>query len=161
LKIGSISRIVSIGVIITHFLEELVERFVQHQFEIAAASANPAIRFALYFERKAPQITDVYQLLADPALARVARGIAGLPPESAQIDIDAQAKLLERRIDLEDLQDPEKLAAMIDRFLARSDIETGGPPGPSAPVLQLFGAGPPVRGIDGQTLLAIASLPRA
>ncbi len=142
------------------FVDALIERFVQNQFETAADGANPAIRFALYFERKAPEITDVYQLLADPALARVARTIANLPPESARIDIDTQAKLLERRIDLEDFKDPEKLGAMIDRFLAVSDIETGGPAGPTAPVLQLFGAGPPLRGIDGQTLLAIASLPR-
>lgn len=158
------------------FAEELIRRFTQNQFEAATEDANPAIRLALYFERKAPEITDVYEILADKALGRVARGIAGLSEQTVNMDIDAQAKLLEDRLNLEDFRDPDKLAKMIDTFLVRSDIANG-PTGVNAagagggvstpglaPITAGVGGGllgpPPVQGISGQTLLAASTLPR-
>jgi len=71
------------------------------------------VRLALYFQRKAPGIRTGYDILADPALMKVAETVLGY--SLAQGDIDKNARMVEEKLHIEDFQDPAKL----DRFLAR------------------------------------------
>ncbi|WP_142848937.1 DUF1217 domain-containing protein [Telmatospirillum sp. J64-1] len=108
------------------WIDKIVDKYITAQFEASAESGNPAVRQALYAERKAPTLNSWMEVLADKDLSEVFRAAAGLPPESARMDIDKQVALLEKRFNIEDLKDPVKLGKIIDRFLANYDIRNGG-----------------------------------
>src|SRR5690606_22522835 len=76
----------------------------------------------LYFERKAPEITSFYSILADPALGEVVRTVLGLPSSIAQADLDKQVQMMEKRLDIEDFQDPKALEKFLQRFSAMWEI---------------------------------------
>ncbi|WP_157016404.1 DUF1217 domain-containing protein [Mesorhizobium xinjiangense] len=100
-----------------------VDRYVRQTLEEDAGNQNEAVRLALYFERKAPEVGSVYGLLADSALARVTYTMLGLPDSFAALDIDKQAEFIKERIDIEDFGDPEALAEMVRRFTAMWDVQ--------------------------------------
>jgi hypothetical protein len=132
-----------------------VEKFNRQALEVQAGADNEGVRLALYFERRAPKIDNTYDILADPALARVARTLAGLPESIGAIDVDKQAAMIEWRIDISEFRQPEKLSRLIERFTALWDVESGGSAiGSTADELSLFNA-PALIGPDGDTLLAL------
>jgi hypothetical protein len=93
-----------------------VDKYYRQSLEEDAGARDEGVRLALYFERKAPEAESVLELLADRALLRVAQTIAGLSEATGALDIDRQAALISRRLDIEDLKDPEKLQQLITRF---------------------------------------------
>jgi hypothetical protein len=100
-----------------------VDKYHRLTLEEEAGADNTGVRLALYFERTAPQLTSVYGILADNALADVVRTALGLPSELAASDIDKQADLLKSRIDIEDFKDPDKLGKFLDRFTALWELQ--------------------------------------
>lgn len=101
------------------------EFYLRQTLEEEAGAENEGVRLALYFRRMAGDITNAYDILADPALQEVARVALGLPKEMAASDLDAQARAIEDRIDLADFTDPEKVENFISRFSALYDLENG------------------------------------
>jgi hypothetical protein len=55
-----------------------VDKYVRQTLEEDAGKSNEGVRLALYFERKAKTVTSFYEMLADPALAKVVRTALGL-----------------------------------------------------------------------------------
>lgn len=101
------------------------EAYLNQTLEIDAGTENEGVRLALYFQRQAHTITNAFDVLADPALQEVVRVALGLPAGIAQADIDAQARMIEERLDLTDFTDPEKLDKFLARFSALYDLEYG------------------------------------
>jgi hypothetical protein len=99
-----------------------VDRYIRQTLEEDAGQQNEGVRLALYFERKASSITSVYQLLGDKALAQFVQTTLGLPDAAMGGDIDRLAKTISDRIDIEDLQDPEKVQKLIQRFTTMWEI---------------------------------------
>ena len=99
----------------------VAEKYVRQTLEENAGETNTAVRLALYFERKAPEITSVTQILADQALFTVVRTNLGLPESFSMLDIDRQIEIFEERVDLEAFSDPEAVAKQIERFSALWD----------------------------------------
>jgi len=99
-----------------------VDRYVRQQVEEDAGSQNEGVRLALYFERKASGITSSLSILADKALLQVVETALGLPETISLLDLDQQEKLIDSRLDVEDLKDPEKLAKFLTRFTALWEI---------------------------------------
>lgn len=134
-----------------------VDKYLRQTLEENAGAENEGVRLALYFKRKAPEITSAYQILGDKALATLMRTALGLPDAVAQMDIDQQAKLFEQRIDFEDFQDPAKLEKFLTRFTAM--WEASNPTvSPQSLTMSLF---QPVEfGISQNTLMAIAAMKR-
>jgi hypothetical protein len=93
-----------------------MDRYVRQTLEVQAGDTNEAVRLALYFQRKAPNIESPYQLLGDQALLAVSQVLAGLPPTSSSLSIEKQAAAIESRINIEDLKDPAKVQEMMERF---------------------------------------------
>jgi len=118
-------------------VDSLVDGYLTNGFEQSVGEQSPEVRQALYFERVVPEVESMFQILGDRALRDVAVTIAGLPPESANLDIDRQADLLAQRIDLERLGDPDYVSGLVQQYLARVDIAAG-PSGGAAAVVQLF-----------------------
>lgn len=103
--------------------DDVVDMYVRQSLEDKEGEENAGVKLGLYFERKAPEIENMMELLADPALAEVARTLAGIPQEAAGADLDVQVAMLEERIDIEDLKDPDKLKDLMIRFTALWDLE--------------------------------------
>ncbi|MEN3791231.1 DUF1217 domain-containing protein [Fulvimarina sp. MAC3] len=115
--------------------------FLRQKFEEDAGAESEGARLALYFKRSAADIKNAYDILADPALLKVVQTAVGLPSESGQADIEVQKRTLEKRIDLESLQDPEDLSRFITRFVTLYDLENGGGSGGFNPAAILLGGG--------------------
>ncbi|MEM7694951.1 MAG: DUF1217 domain-containing protein [Pseudomonadota bacterium] len=119
--------------------EDVVNRYVRQTLEVNAEADNgEGVRLALYFERMAPTVTSAFDILADAALAKVVRTVLGLPDEFAAADIEKQAAVIEDRLDLETLSDPEEVNRLLVRFTALWDAVEA----PRIdPVLSLFQVG--------------------
>lgn len=124
--------------------------YLKQTVETDAGSQNEGVRLALYFNRKAPDITSAFSILADKALFEVVRTALGLPASISSMDIDAQAKLLEKRINFDDFKDPTKVDKFVARFSALYDINNSSPT--TSPAVILLGGDETQFGVD-QTLL--------
>ncbi len=115
--------------------QPVVDRYVRQSLEVAAGEENEGVRLALYFQRKAPDVTSAYGLLADAALYKVVRTALGLPDELAAAPLEKQAAAIEERLDIESLRDPEALERLIVRFTGMWDMTEATT---SSPLLDLF-----------------------
>lgn len=133
-----------------------VDKYLRSVLEERAGNSSEAVRMALYFDRKAPNLISEYSILADRAVYAVVRTALGLPDSVAAADIEKQAKMLTSKIDVADFKDPVKRASFITRFLARSDAQSD--PTSVSPALSLYSG---VAGrIEMNTLLSLQTLKR-
>ncbi|MCA1369420.1 DUF1217 domain-containing protein [Bradyrhizobium sp. BRP14] len=132
----------------------VVDKYTRQTLEQNAGEENTGVRLALYFQRMAPTITNGYEIIADEALSEVFRTALQLPDEFAAADVDRQAEAYETAIDLKDFQDPQKLAAFLDRFTALWEIENSSD---SYDPLAVFGSSSGY-GISPDLLLTINNL---
>jgi hypothetical protein len=93
-----------------------VDRYLRQTLEEDAGAQNEGVRLALYFQRKASSITSPYKILADAALTKIVQTALGLPASTSAMDIDRQAQLIASKLNIDDLQDPDKLQKFLDRF---------------------------------------------
>jgi hypothetical protein len=132
-----------------------VDRFVRQQLEEQIGNDNENVRLALYFQRKAPELTNAFQVLADPALLQVVQTALGIPRESSAMPIDKQAEIISERLDFEKLKDPEELNKFLVRFSAMADVQAG--PSMSAALTILVGP-PASAAMTTDLLMSIQSL---
>jgi hypothetical protein len=95
-----------------------VDRYVRQQLEENAGQQDEGVRLALYFQRKASSINSAFGILADPALLKMAQVALDLPAAFSALDIDKQAELITKKLNVKDLQNPAKLQTFIQRFTA-------------------------------------------
>jgi hypothetical protein len=100
-----------------------------------------------------PEINTAYDILGDTALLEVFRTTFSLPAEMSSMDIEKQKALVDRNMDFEELQDPEKLEKFITRFTAMYDLANDTD---SSPIMALFSSSS--SSISADTLLSIAQL---
>ena len=131
--------------------------YLRQTLEIERGEENAGVRLALYFERMVDTVTDAYSILGDEALMEFFRVTFSLPSEIGAMDIDQQAKIVEKNLDLNDLKDPDKVRKMIQRFTIMYDLENG-VTGPS-PVDILTGSGA-YTGISADTVWALSQVRR-
>lgn len=103
----------------------VVDKYLQVQLEEQAGSSNEGVRLALYFRRKAPEITTAYSILGDSALYKVAQVALGLTPSSNANNLDMQAEIIKNKIDLENLDDPAVLNKFLTRFTTLWEVKNG------------------------------------
>lgn len=103
-------------------LAETQDLFIRQTIEETAGEQSEGVRLALYFQRKAADITSGYSILADKALLEVVTTALGLPDEVANMDTDKLSALIEDRIDLADFQDSDALEKFIGRFASMYDM---------------------------------------
>jgi hypothetical protein len=99
--------------------QRLVDGALTNRFEKAMGEGNAGLREALYFKRMAANATTIPQLMADRALATVARGALGLPEQFGLLSFEQQRDLLTRRLDVAELQDPKAVSRMAQRYVAQ------------------------------------------
>lgn len=122
---------------ISDFASEITAKYRQQQFEVAVGNQDDNMRLALNAERLLPDLVDSesaestkwYQILGNEPLRAVFQTALGFPDSFAQLDIDRQrvefAERSESQLGLEslsDLQDPEVMDKLIQRFLLQAQI---------------------------------------
>lgn len=96
--------------------------YLRQSVEQSAGDQSEGARLALYFQRKAPTIVSAYSILADKALLQVVRTALGLPESMSNAELDLQANMITRKLNVADLKDPVKLEKFIARFSAVYDV---------------------------------------
>ena len=135
----------------------VVDNYIRQSLELSAGEEDQGVRLALYFERKASGIKGPFDILADPALSQVVRTALGIPEEVAGANVDAQAAMIERRLDISSLNDPKELQRFIKRFTTLWDAKNNAA---SSPVLTLFSGASASSGMSADLLVSLQRIKR-
>lgn len=106
----------------TSVVDDVIARYERQTLEENEGASNEGVRLALYFARKAPEITSGLELIADEALAATTYTMLGLADSFGLADVDKQAAYIEEHIDIEKLSDPEYVDELLQRFSALYDM---------------------------------------
>ncbi len=98
-----------------------VHNYVEQALEDNQGTTNKGVQLALYFQRNASSVTNIYGLLADTNLLKVVQTAFGLP-SSASENIDTEAATLKKFVSMADLQNPTKVKQIAERFTAMWDV---------------------------------------
>ena len=131
--------------------------FLHQTLEDQQGETNAGVRLALYFQRKASDINSVYDIMGDPALYEVITTTYNLPSSISNMDVDTQAKMLSKFIDVTDLQDPDKVTKLLQRFSAMYDLDNK-TTSSTSPALSILTGSSSSSGISADTLFSIAQL---
>lgn len=138
--------------VFTRAQQGTVDKYVRQTLEADAGETNEGVRLALYFQRKAAKIENAFQILADPALTKVAFTALGLPSTFSSANIDKQAKLLEEKIDFADFKDASGTGEFLKRFTSLWEVENGSS---STPNVSLLFSQPTEMGISMDVMMTL------
>ncbi len=96
--------------------QAIVDNYVRLNFEKTSGSSNEGVRLALYFARKAPNLSSTLGILADKALIQVVQTALNIPSSVSLMDIDKQVQYYNTKLNVADFKDPKKLEKFIQRF---------------------------------------------
>jgi Protein of unknown function (DUF1217) len=99
--------------------------YVEQQLENNQGQQDVGVQLAMFFNRVAPTVTNSYAILADQNLLQVVETIFGLPSAFSAENIDVQAKTISSLMNISDLQNPQKLQQLTERFTASYDMTYG------------------------------------
>ena len=139
-------------------LQPSIDKYLRQTLEENAGAENEGVRLALYFERKAANLTNFYEILADPAMAKVVRTTLSLPASFASADIDQQVKFFESKLDIEDFTDAARLEKFLTRFTTMWELEN--PTTPPQSQLSVLFSQPVEYGVSTNLLLSIQQMKR-
>lgn len=149
---GNLAR-PGLGIQTKRGLLETEDLYLNQTLEQQKGEDNAGVRLALYFRRQATGINTAYDLLADSALLQVIQTTFSIPEEMSSADVDVQYAYINRVLDVEDLQDPDKLEKLLLRFTALYDVENN--VDVSGAQMILSGGG---GGISADTLFSLSQL---
>ncbi|MBB3540019.1 MULTISPECIES: DUF1217 domain-containing protein [unclassified Rhizobium] len=109
--------------------------YLQQTLETQQGESNDGVRLALYFARKAPDITSLYSILGDKALFQVITTTFSLPSGISSMDVEKQVDLLKKFVNLDDLQDSKKVDKLLKRFTAMYDLQNNSNNSPALSIL--------------------------
>ncbi len=131
--------------------------YLHQTLEDQQGETNPGVRLALYFQRKAPDINSIYDIMGDAALYEVVTTTYKLPSSISSMDVTNQAKMLGNFINVSDLKDPDKVNKLLQRFSAMYDLQNN-TTSSTSPALSILTSSSSGVGISADTLLSIAQL---
>ncbi|TQX89999.1 MULTISPECIES: DUF1217 domain-containing protein [unclassified Rhizobium] len=138
-------------------LDATNELYLHQTLESQEGDNNPGTRLALYFQRQAPNINSVYDIMSDTALYSVITTTFSLPSAISSMNVDDQAALLKKFVNVDDLRDPTKLNKLLERFSVEYDLQNNAGSTSSSALSILQGSSKSI-GISADTLLSIAQL---
>ncbi|NLS02587.1 DUF1217 domain-containing protein [Rhizobium sp. P32RR-XVIII] len=111
------------------------ELYLEQALEEQQGDTNQGVRLALYAQRKAPDITSIYDIMGDQAMFEVVTTAFNLPSAFQSMDVDQQAKALQKYVTLSDLQDPDKVDKLVKRFAVMYDLKNNTQSSPALTIL--------------------------
>ncbi|WP_425051094.1 DUF1217 domain-containing protein [Psychromarinibacter sp. S121] len=109
------------------WIEEMVDRYTTQRLIDTQTDVNESVGIALAFEQKVSGLTSWYKVLANTEMKDFIMTAFGMPESSDNASVDSLKKMLEKRMDIEDLQDPEvqeKLIRQYSAFAAATETDT-------------------------------------
>lgn len=106
----------------SNFVDYLVNGFVRNEFEKDAGTLNPDVTAALYFRRKAPQMTKTNQLYGDVQLFDVVKEALAIPSAAVNQPVAQLTARIERDFDVSRVGDKAYVDKFITRYLAMKDM---------------------------------------
>jgi len=143
-----------------------VNKYMQQSLEEDTGKSNEGARLALYFTRTIGSMTQkgelsktswAYQLISDKALRQVVFTALAIPEQVGASDVDAQKRMLEKRISYDTLADPRKLEKFIGQFSAMYDRQNNTQANAALTLLQGNGEAR-IGGFSASSLAALQSL---
>jgi hypothetical protein len=131
-----------------------MNNYVQQTLEEQQGEGNEGVRLALYFERKASDITSPYNILSDTALFQFFKTTFSMSDYISNMDTAQQADMIENYIDIDQLQDSDYVTDLLKRFTALYDQANNNTTSPALAVLTSTSS----TRISADTLLAVAQL---
>jgi hypothetical protein len=121
------------------FAATIIAAYKTRAFEVAVGETDNDMRLAMNFRREMAELAaqggegaSWYAVLGSKPLREVFEKAFGLPSQFAQVDIDRQRDVMADRTDalfgdgtLSAFRDPAAVEKIINRFLARAQIEAG------------------------------------
>jgi Zn-dependent M16 (insulinase) family peptidase len=108
------------------------------------------LREALYAQQQLPSITNWDSIIANRPLADVIQTVLGLPEAFGALNVTQQVQVLSSRMNIADFQNPTKLSALLDQFVAMSQSQAQGTSQSAA--VQLLNSSSSSNGIINLTL---------
>jgi hypothetical protein len=108
---------------ITLDVSSIKSAYIRHELEDSAGNLNEGTKLALYFQRKAPNFSSYYNILADKNLLKVAQIALGLPSTTSALPLEKQVMLISEKLKISDFKDPKKLDKFLSKFTARYEAE--------------------------------------
>ena len=124
---------------LSHFPQEIVQKYQSQTFEVAVGEQDGDMRLALNFSRALPAIgnssagndTKWFRVMGTSALRNVFETALGLPGDFGKLDIDKQLETFQKKAersfgtsDLSELSDPDTMNKIVETFLLRSQIKS-------------------------------------
>jgi len=100
----------------------VIDNLYSQRIEADAGLQNGGARLAIYFQRKTEDLENTYSLLGDAALLKFVQTTFSLPESMSSLSIEKQAAMIEEKLDISDLKDPEFLDNLVNQFLSLWDI---------------------------------------
>lgn len=138
--------------------DQVVAQYTAQALESAQGKYNQGVQMALYFKRKAPELTNIYGILADKTLLSVVQTALDISPYMSNQPIDSQAKLLSSKLKIADFKDAKKLDNFIQRFTAMYDMNNGGTGTSTGQTANALIAGSSAVGISSDLLTTLQGL---
>ncbi|MGH1466649.1 MAG: DUF1217 domain-containing protein [Cognatishimia sp.] len=106
----------------TAWQDAMVDRYFETTFRVENAEQNQTVGTVLELREKVADIDNWFDVLKDKELTEFFQRALFLPEEMSGLDVDKQAKVFEKKFDLEKLSDPDEIDRLVTRFIAISDI---------------------------------------
>ena len=119
----------------------VVARYVEQTLEDNVGRQNAGAQLALYFQRQAPYIKNGLEILADKALFQFVQTAFDIATPSNGTSVETDAKHIESKVEIADLQDPAKVQKLVMRFAAMWDLKNSNPAASNPAVSILSGSG--------------------
>lgn len=106
------------------FINKLVDKYNQAEYEISLGNANPALTDALYFQRKIGAVKNGYEIIGDPVLFSVVKTALRIPQNAVVGDVKRLKAWIETKFDLKKVNDAAYVKKFVGQFLALKDFES-------------------------------------
>lgn len=122
------------------FAEFITDAYKTRAFEVAVGNSDENMRFALNFRREMAELSrgeggSWFSVLGSKPLRKVFESAFNLPREFGAIDVDRQREILREKSSamfgsssLTAFAEPQNVDKMLDRFLARAQMDQGPSP---------------------------------
>jgi hypothetical protein len=105
----------------------LQDGLVRARWRQELEASQPGLGDAQLFRDTAANADGPYAVLGNAVLRRVVSGALGLPPQLAIQSVEAQARALESKLNLEKLKDPKEVQRLAERYLIGRAREQAAP----------------------------------
>lgn len=105
------------------FIDSLVTRYTQANYEQSLGEMNPALTDALYFERTIKSVKSGYQIIGDAVLFDVIKTALNIPNAAATGSVERLKEWVERDFKLDKTTDTAYIQGMVKRYLVLKDVE--------------------------------------